>query len=415
MELTRSTIIYLAVFAVALAMFWLSENGSFRVKVPTNDVVVSISSKSVRSGGIFLAAIAILLVSLLAGARANSVGVDTSFYPVIYTNVALRYSNFIEFLSDPVEIGAEPLGALVVWLCSRLDCGTVPLLFSYQLLTVVPVYLAARKFEGRLSVTIAMAVYLLFFYNNSLNMMRQSVSCAMLLLAFAECYSQRKIKKDAVLVTICALLFHRSATYGLVLILLPLLVARVNRRWLRYAFYVFLIASPLAMVRVASWMETTGFGGSRMQAYIDIFVTGETEKDWFINPLSSLSLVYLLIYSTLVFLPRIYKSPIFNGLRLTGANEDAGQDEAAAQAFRTLNMTGYLIYVVILLALNTVYGQRFSLYLDFFLILAIPLSCEGGLSAQKKILLAMLLVTFWFVWIIVYGWSGSNVYIFNFE
>lgn len=415
MGLARSMIIYLAAFTLSLALFWFSENGQIYVGVTRGVNAGTSNDGTARRHGAFLAALAILIVSLLAGLRASSVGVDTSLYPVVNTNMALRYSNFIDYLLDQPDIGAEPLSALVVWLCSRLDCGTAPLLFSYQLLTIVPVYLAARKFDGRLSVTIAMAVYLFFFYNNSLNMMRQSVSCALFLLSFAEYYSHGKVNKASVFAAACALLFHRSAAYGLVLMLSSLLIARSNRKWLRYAFYALLIASPLAMVRVANWMDSGGFGDSHMQTYIKVFITGEIEKDWYINPLGRLSLVYLFIYSTMIFLPKIYRLPIFNGLGLANATEDNSRDKVAANAFRVLNMTGYLIYVVVLFVLNTVYGQRFSLYLDFFLILAIPLSCEGGLSAQKKILLVMLLITFWIVWVIRLGWSGSSVYLFYFE
>jgi flagellar biogenesis protein FliO len=65
--------------------------------------------------------------------------------------------------------------------------------------------------------------------------------------------------------------------------------------------------------------------------------------------------------------------------------------------------------------MSTMYGMRFSVFYDFFLILAIPLSCRGESATVKKALVLMLLLIIWFIWIIRMGWSGSAIYLFYFE
>lgn len=419
MFLTRSILLYLAVFAAALFLFWLSE----RKQLQSNQTIVrngfTHDSKTNRSGLLF-ALSAVLLISLFAGLRATSVGADTQGYPVVYTNIAKTYSSFFDFLNDPVGIGDEPLGALAVWLCARLDFGIVPLLFVYQLLTVGPVYFAVRKYTCYLSTTIAMAIYLFFFFNNSLNMMRQSVTCAFLFFAFACYLKDRRISLQMFLAIIAGCLFHRSAIYGLLLIGLSLVVMKIENKSFRIVMFLILITSPLLMTEISQWLVNSGLADEHMKYYLDVFVAGNSDQDWNINPLSSYSLAYLIIYTVLNFTPYCFQSSFFNSYGASkGPNNDRLSDGKAClvhlSSMRLITHVGYLIYIVLLFSLNTMYGIRFSIYLDFFLMLTIPSSCEGVTSLQKKLLLVMALVTFWFIWIIRLGWSASTIYLFFFE
>lgn len=415
MELIGSICTYLFVFAVAIGLFWLSDGGNRGIYYKTGSCGTGITVGIHRLSFIY-AILGIVLISLFAGLRATTVGADTQGYPVRFTAVASYYDNFFDFLNDPgVAIGDEPLGALVAWFCSRMNLGIAPLLFSYQFLTIGPVYLAAKKFEGKLSIPLAMAVYLLFFFNNSLNMMRQSVACALLLFALSVYIADRKIKPISIVAVVTAYYFHRSALYGIVLLILPSLIMRVNRKGLQYLFYILLIAAPLALTQVSQFLINSGIADAHMRYYLDVFVAGGGNQEWNINPLGRYSLAYLLMYSSLVSVPYIFTSPFFElrNIDLGNKNRDS-IDMELLSVVRRLNITGFLIYVVLLFSLKTMYGIRFSIFLDFFLIISIPLSCGGERSLQKKLLLCMLLLSIWYVWIFCVGWSASSIYKLSF-
>lgn len=412
-----STALYLLVFGFSLLLFWVAE-GQFAHASAHSYVGTMTTNSSGRqrhsciSAGSICASFAIFLICFFAALRATSVGSDTQGYPVTFTNAASGYSSFTAFLNDPVGAGEEPLDAFLVWICSRIGAGIGPLLFCYQLLTILPVYFAVRRFDGKVPLTIAMAVYLFCFFNNSLNMMRQSVACAFLLLSFSIYLASNRIKISSVLLCIAAALFHRSGAYGVLLMVLVLLIARINRKMLRWVLYLAVALSPMIMTRVSAWLIESGIADSHVAYYLDIFINGTVNQDWFVNPLGSYSLVFLIIYTALVFAPWLLHSPLFEPNRRLAFEY---KKDDLYQTFRTFNLTGYLIYIVLLFSLNTMYGIRFSIFFDFFLILSIPMACRGSLSRQKKVFALLTLGVFWWLWIIRFGWSASASYTFFFE
>lgn len=411
MEQIKSTIFYLIVFTISLSLIALYERQLNRLPAKT-DVNRLPHRKTVFSGGATYAVLAIIILSLVAGLRGPDVGVDTSLYPVTFTYYASLSDDFASFLNGPADIAGEPLGALLVWMCAHLHWGVVPLLFCYQLLTVTPVFLAIRKLRGKLSITIGMAVYLFFFYNNSLNMMRQSVACAFMLYVMADYIAEQRMRPRCVVMAMAAILFHKSALYGALLIGATLLIMNIRSKAAHVLFYLLIIVSPLVMTEISQFLISSGIADSRMQTYINIFVTKSIEKDWFVNPLGLYSLAYLLIYGVLISIPAVFSSSFFNGTTVIA--EDCFEVRTS-RYLRLLNYTGCTIYIILLFATSSMYGMRFSIYFDFLLMLSIPLSCENGASLQKKTLLGIALITFWFIWIICAGWSGSQVYTFFFE
>ena len=245
--------------------------------------------------------------------------------------------------------------------------------------------------------------------------MRQSVACALLLYAFAVFIADKKIRPCSVIAIGCAYFFHRSTLYGIVLLALPLVIMKVDRKGLRYLFYALLVIAPLAMTQVSQFLIDSGIADSHMRYYLGVFVTGSVDQDWNINPLGRYSIAYLLMYSALVFLPFLYTSSTFESHHSSRSHKARTCDaDQALDVIKRLNVTGYLVYVVLLISLSTMYGMRFSIFLDFFLMLSIPLSCEGKLSLQKKLLFSMLLVAIWYVWIFCLGWSASSIYRLSF-
>lgn len=395
---------YISVFGVALFFFWLAERQYVR------EGKCADCAKRISDGDIW-ATIAIILLTLFAAFRAESVGVDTGGYPVLYSNYARLYSDFWQFLSNPlIQLNGEPLGGLTVWLCAKLSDTTVPLLFCYQLFTVLPVFLAARVLKDKLPLTMAMAVYLFFFFNNSLNNMRQSVSCALFLLSFAYIIADGKIRPRAILAAILAVLFHKSAVYGIVLLGITAISSKATRKWMKMGLYAIVVLLPLFVTQFSTWLVSSGLVDTHMEYYFNVFVAGGINQDWLVNPFGTYSLTYLVIYSLLVALPCVLRSSFFSQREsLTSGNNSQESLYKFLYSFLTV---GYLLYVVLLLSLSTMYGIRFSMFFDFFLILAIPLSCNGNNRVVKKIFTMAILVAVWMIWIAYMGWSASVPYKF---
>ena len=408
--MARSVLLYLGLFGISYLLFSTSDEMKKR--------------NANRSGGVIFAglcsAVAIVAISLVAAFRADSVGVDTVVYPDQSLNCARFYSAFLDYLNDPATSQSfEPLNAALVWVCSRLSVHKWPLLFFYQLLTVLPVYCALQKLRDRLSPALGMAVYLFVFYNNSLNMMRQSVACAFILLAFAYLISEKKISLPFLICCVVAVFFHKSGLYGIVLLLAVSFVANAGKSIKKYAAYVLIIASPILLNLALNSLISTGLVSQRIAEYADIFLYKTYDKDWFINPFGAFSLTYLLIYSLLICSPKlIYKVRDSNYTQVIDVDDN---NEIAKRASRlsgylwNLNCSGYLLYVVLLISFETVYGIRFSIFFDYLLIFALPLACGVKLDKTKRLVLFCVLILFWFIWIQILGWSGSGLYFFSFE
>lgn len=404
--MARSVLLYLGLFCVSLVLFATSDDLRERNSAD--------GKKAVSSW--FFAFVPILLITLVAAFRGDSVGVDTTVYPDQYLSCARGYSSIFSFFNDPATTpGSEPLNGILVWICSRLSTDKWPLLLFYQLLTVLPVYYALLSLKDRLSPSLGMAVYLFVFYNNSLNMMRQSVACAFLLLAFAFLIADRKFTLRFVLTCAVAALFHKSGLYGIALLLAVSFVANADKSAKKYIAYILILISPVLLNVVLTSLISAGLVSQRVSDYADIFLYKTYDKDWFVNPFGTFSLTYLVIYAGLLFCPRLI-SLVRDRDRLQENTGVHGLDSSKLKRYLwNLNCSGYLLYAVLLFSFQTVYGIRFSIFFDFLFIISLPLACGLQHDKTKRLTLIIVLAVFWGIWIQVLGWSGSQLYLFSFE
>lgn len=410
----KSVVVYLWLFGISYLLFATSEKMAM-----VGSPIDSGNRRDSHSGWVATshipAFITIFLLSLVAALRADTVGVDTAVYPDVYMRSASFYSSFAGFLSDPnTSPMSEPLHALLVWVCSRFTADKAPLLFFYQLLTVTPVYFALYNLRDKLPISIGMAVYLFFFYNNSLNMMRQSVACALLLLAFSILIKKRKFSVKFIICIVAAVLFHRSGIYGAGLLLAASLVGRIRHQWLKVASYVLVVFFPLVVTQLLQLLIGAGLADSHVLYYADVFIYHNEGVDWFVNPLGGYSLSYLVMYSWLVFLPLILRG-LFSNQKAIEQRSSTTVSGSLWAYLRSMNLIGYFIYVALLFNWRSMYGIRFSVFLDFMLILSLPLACTGTNGRTKKAIVLLSLLAIWFVWIVYFGWSGSQIYLFRFE
>lgn len=156
----------------------------------------------------FLVVLSILPVALIAGIRDDSIGTDVLVYGKDVFLDAVSCSKYADF-DIAWMIRMEPGYLLLNFLVSRFTHDHhvfFGVLMAVQMLFVMK---GLMCFKNRMPVWMALVAYYLSYYNISLNQMRQSLACAVVLYACTFAY-KRKLLPFALVVGV-ACLFHISA------------------------------------------------------------------------------------------------------------------------------------------------------------------------------------------------------------
>ena len=340
--------------------------------------------------GIYLDYIAIFSLCLLAGFRAETIGTDTAGYiqPMIKGAISsgnvkdfLKYSwmggYLIKNISD-YEIGYS----LVVYLLSTIFKSIVVTQTILELLVVIPIYYALRKKED-VPIWFGMPVFMLQFFNGSMNLNRQSIAMSFMLLSVT-CWMSGE-KKKCVLFLICSVLFHTSGLLGVINISLYEYVGK-NRensfessnkdtyyRNMIIAIFVG-VATLISIKYVINIMTILGFGN-----YVG-YIKGDIHfmPNQIINILPP---IIILVFSKINF-----------------------QSHKNEWAFYIVMM----IYTIIAGQFASVYPNsgRIRLYFMIFVIFAYPLACKY--SSRKKILSLAMIAYLMFYWWFYYVLQGTD-------
>lgn len=421
MERILSGLIYLTMFAISCGLFYLSD----RVKVTSSLSSSALSSDFVVKKLILI--LAILLPCLLAGLRADSVGVDVETYIVPHMRTASYCDSFLEFCNR-MSHSSEYLYLFLVYICSRFTFDAGLLLFFLQLFTVVPIVMAVTKMKNSISLPMAMATYYFCFYNNSLNMMRQSVSVSLVILGCV--YLMKKHARPSIKAIICyvlALFFHKSAFIGIICVAIVIVVSYAKiLKCVKPFIYACIIAIPFVATAIFETLNSWGILSDNFSLYADIFLYRTFDKDYFVNPFSMRILTDVFFRLALVVLPYLYyrrSKDISHGVHIKNGkliisnsrkelSHSVGIYALEYECLLTLVTCGFLIYIIILFSMNTVYGGRISYYFDLFVAILVPYSTIN-VNKNKKYGYIVIMFIYWVLWVMIYGWSGSNIYEFR--
>lgn len=253
---------------------------------------------------------------------------------------------------------------------------------------------------------LSILVYLFCFYNNSFNIVKQSIACAFILL-FYQLLLDKKIIKAAI-IGIFACLFHVSAILAIIVIIAVLIISKSieesGRVSLRNTLIVVLICIVLGNLNALS-SSLVNMGVMPQKYATEIFQTLGGQNTTFYTRLSAHVLFDLCFRIALFVLPIVMTAKTKEWYKYG--------------AVRLISLIGVAAYTVTLLTYHTVYGGRITLYMDFFYVLWVPSVIYGkrlmlGNKNVTKIVLIMLLFLYWFGWVMVAGWSASNHYVFRF-
>lgn len=391
-----SAVIYLSVFCASLGLCFIAEH--------LTESGLREDTASVKPLKALFYALALLLPCVLAATRADTVGVDVKVYVAPFSARAAACPGYWEVYN--LAYGdVEHLYALLLYLTSRFTSDSWLMLFCLQAMTIIPVFFAAKRFEDKLSVTHAMAIYLFVFYNNSLNLMRQSAACALIMLGTAILLTaKRRPLLKAAVPYLFAGLFHKSGVIGIFVILLLYASTKLKvKRVFRILIMTVIVILPLILVYVFEFLVSVGFLDNHFLIYGDIFLYKTRESSYIVqNVFSPYFLINVAFNVGLFALPTLF-----------AWRSDLKKD-AVFDFFRFLVFIGLAIFTVILYSMKTPYGGRLSLYFDMMVILYFPYSLTAPNKGLKKNLFFVYILVYWLVWVLVMGWSGSNLYEFRF-
>ena len=162
--------------------------------------------------------LAILVPSIMAGIRADTVGVDVKTYAephFLQARAAISFADFISYQSllSTKEIGWYALTYISTKTFDSLNWN----FFFYNLFTCTFVYIGAWKHRKLAPLHMIMFVFFLMQYNSTYNLMRQALGCSIVFMGFDN-LEKKKYWKFLIYI-IAASCFHSSALFAIVFIL----------------------------------------------------------------------------------------------------------------------------------------------------------------------------------------------------
>lgn len=176
---------------------------------------------------IIFAMISVLPFCLLAGWRADTIGTDVLVYarPVYEASF---FSTLPGLLTGYFSHVIEPLFLLVTWIIAQLSKSLNVCLFFYQFLVTFPIILSVMliKQNNKGSFLFANLIYGLIFFPFTLNIMRQSIAAAFLLLCVIA--SSRNNLRLYIIILLISIGFHITASFGIIIWPLTRMISKNN-------------------------------------------------------------------------------------------------------------------------------------------------------------------------------------------
>lgn len=164
-------------------------------------------------------AIAMLIVSVLAGLRGSDVGTDVRTYGIGFYQRAVNAKSFIAYYKEISGFGVNDFAFIGLnYFLSRVSSDFHFGLFAYSCICNCFMCAAFNRYSKMMStpVWLGMSLFYLTQYNLSLNAMRQMLAVAAVFLASAYMY-EGKTRKQFIFYTVIAFGFHSTGLISLVI------------------------------------------------------------------------------------------------------------------------------------------------------------------------------------------------------
>lgn len=177
---------------------------------------------------------AAMVLTLLAGLRDNSVGIDTYGYTELFDRIAEGQLN--------LAYGLETSFKYICFVLLKIWDNDNFLFFVFALITNVLIFDRIWDFKDQISLPWAITVYYAGFYFMSFNIMRQCVAVAIVFYATKYLYQKKHFKfLIGVLLAYC---FHKSSIIGVIYLALEVFARKkLSKEQIRRIILFIIIAS----------------------------------------------------------------------------------------------------------------------------------------------------------------------------
>lgn len=351
---------YYIVFAISIACLALAE----KLEQKNKDIAVAIKI------------LAIFIPALLAGMRAIDVGTDTKLYIEPAFNDAVNATDFSAFYK---MYDIEPLYMLFTFVCAKIFANVNVFMTALYFIITLLAYKIAKNNSDKAPLSITYAVFLLFYFNKSLNLVRQTIS--ILLIIYGLKYVKNKKYTKSIAIILVSILIHKTAIIGA---LIYLIYGIFDKKNTKYYKIIILVVSALFLIIYKPLLNFL---------INDIHVLN-SRYNYYINSnkvdvsLSYMLFNLLLLIWSLTFYKKLVKHDKFNE---------------------------YLVFIVILgnilMLLSTQFNFviRISYYFTYLYLLIIPEMVEICDTNEKKSIMTMALLTIFVAYnYIYYGYQQND-------
>lgn len=251
--------------------------------------------------------IIVLLLSLVAGLRDIGIGTDTTTYTEAYFFKAIgcKKTQDVILCDDP---SIDKAYLLLNYIGSLFTHTTWIALFFTEIVISLGVYIGASLFfKDKKGLTLFTFLYLLIFYNQSLNYMRQMCAVSFVYIA-AYCFFHRKWLIAALLMVI-AYHFHSSAILGLLIPILYYICQIENNKKRNIFLAVALVGALFLYGNFYYYLGLFGNSGLINEAYADRYGTMSSYKGMVKFPKTDLLIMsFIYVFYYLAFRKKIVKN-----------------------------------------------------------------------------------------------------------
>lgn len=180
----------------------------------SSTLLYSASKDYERARGKIIGLLAALMPIIMATVRSTKVGIDVTVYIQPYAMWAINADSFMSYIAYTLANGVEIGYSILNYIGANYFGGLPGVFFLSSLLTIVPVYSRLMDFRDEIPVWVPSLIFLLLFYNLSLNLARQAIALSILFFAVKYIDSDQYVK--FIIFMIVAFTFHSSALLGVI-------------------------------------------------------------------------------------------------------------------------------------------------------------------------------------------------------
>lgn len=368
--------IYIFVFIISLLLLYLG---------------YKFENKSKALYRLFIAC-GILLPCILAGIRAINIGADTKGYVFHLFELSRKSTSINDFIITAkswYDI-SDYLYLFLNYFISHIFGSFKLFLFIVEFLIIFPIFksLDMSKKTSK-EVILGMALFYLFAYNPSFNIIRQIISISISILAFHYLFKNNNLK--SFILIIAAMGFHKTSVISLLLYFIFILFKKLNdnrKKILKIILYSSLLVFIIFFKQIVSFLYSSG-----------IYPHG---------------LLFLQVYSTSFDFSYIDTFTYLFVLFIYFKNSDIISESIYSRDF--YSFLGISSILLLSLGWHIQYMERISYYLFYpFLLYAIPkiYSSENKKNLNFYVIaLIIYFIIYWFVLFVILNVHNTIPYQF---